>query len=100
MRRPLSRDEIASLLVKLPGWDWHENTLTKVFPFRDYMTGVSFANQVAALAEEKDHHPEMTLAWRSVRVQFTTHDAGHRVTQRDFAMAQLVETLAHNLPSA
>lgn len=94
MRQALAPAAIEALLVNLPGWQWQGNALTKEFPFRDYMAGMSFANRVAALAEEKDHHPEMTLAWRSVRVCFTTHDAGHRVTQRDFTLAHLVEALA------
>lgn len=96
MRQALAPTEIEALLVNLPGWQWHGNALIKEFTFRDYMAGLSFVNQVAALAEEKDHHPEMTLAWRSVRVRFTTHDAGHRVTRRDFTLAHLVEALVRN----
>ena len=96
MRKPLSEKEIESQLHKLSGWQHVEDALVKVFRFRHYLDGVAFANQVAALSEEKDHHPELTISWRSVRVSFTTHDAGNRVTQRDFTLAHGVETLTDN----
>lgn len=96
MRKPLSDEEIEIQLRELSGWQHVNDALVKIFRFRHYLDGVAFANQVAALSEEKDHHPELTISWRSVRVSFTTHDAGNRVTQRDFTLAHGVETLTKN----
>lgn len=93
MRKPLSDKEIESQLQRLSSWQHVDDTLVKVFRFRNYLDGVAFSNQVAALSEEKDHHPELTISWRSVRVSFTTHDAGNRVTQRDVTLAHGVESL-------
>lgn len=96
MRKPLSCKEIENQLPELTGWQHVNDALVKVFRFRHYLDGVAFANQVATLSEEKDHHPELIISWRSVRVSFTTHDAGNRVTQRDFTLAHGVETLTSN----
>ena len=96
MRKPLSDKEIEIRLHEFSGWQHVDDTLVKVFRFRHYLDGVAFANQVASLSEEKDHHPELTISWRSVCVSFTTHDAGNRVTQRDFTLAHGVESLTKN----
>ena len=92
-RQPLSESEIQQRLTEHTGWRYWDDALVKEFRFRRYLDGVAFANQVAALSEAEDHHPELTIALRSVRVLFTTHDAGNRVTRRDFALAKLVGKL-------
>ncbi len=47
---------------------------------------------MAELAEEADHHPDLSNVWRSVTLKFTTHDAGG-LTERDFNMASKINAL-------
>ena len=73
---------------------FRDNALVRELRFANYLDGVAFANEVAKLSEDADHHPELTISWRAVRVSFTTHDAGNRVTRRDFTLAQRVNAMA------
>ncbi len=95
MRQPLPASEIQARLAELDDWEHSGDALMKEFRFRRYLDGLAFANEVAALSDAADHHPELTISWRSVRVLFTTHDAGHRVTRRDFTLAKSVDTLGY-----
>jgi 4a-hydroxytetrahydrobiopterin dehydratase len=45
------------------------------------------------MAEKKDHHPDVELKWGSVRVTWSTHDAGG-VTQLDLDAAQATDAIA------
>lgn len=58
------------------------------------MHGVAFAVAVAHLADELDHHPELTLEYPAVRVRIQTHDAGG-VSALDLALAERIEHLLH-----
>ena len=49
--------------------------------------------RIGFLAEAADHHPDLDLRWRTVRVALTTHDAGG-LTGRDLALASAVEGVA------
>ncbi len=89
----LDPDAIAS---ELPD-DWHYDAETteivRTFEFDSYLEGVGFAAGAGGLAEEAFHHPSMTIEWREVEVQLTTHDAGG-VTGKDIDLAERLNELA------
>jgi 4a-hydroxytetrahydrobiopterin dehydratase len=45
-----------------------------------------FVNQVADLAEEAAHHPDIDIRYNRVRLALVTHDAGG-LTAKDFDLA-------------
>jgi 4a-hydroxytetrahydrobiopterin dehydratase len=53
---------------------------------------MSLVNQVARLAEQNDHHPDMTISYRKVTFRLWSHDAGG-VTERDLRLAAGIENL-------
>lgn len=48
-------------------------------------------NQVADLAEERQHHPRWHNAWNTVEVWLSTHEAGDKVTEKDKSMAKAID---------
>ncbi|ACO46518.1 4a-hydroxytetrahydrobiopterin dehydratase [Deinococcus deserti] len=74
------------------GWWGDEGKLFRDFTFETYQAGVDFVVRIAALAEERGHHPDLHLKYRRVRVIFFTHDAGG-VTMLDLEGAQAVNDL-------
>jgi 4a-hydroxytetrahydrobiopterin dehydratase len=73
------------------GWEVIDNHhLEKVFKFEGYEAAVDFANLVANIAIEQDHHPEILLAYGKVTVVVWTHKAGG-LTENDFVFAAKVE---------
>jgi 4a-hydroxytetrahydrobiopterin dehydratase len=51
---------------------------------------MAFANRVADLAEEANHHPDILIhGWNKVQLTLTTHSEG-RVTDNDRQMAERI----------
>ena len=78
--------------LKPAGWWGDDGMLFREFAFESYGAGVEFAVQVAALAEERGHHPDIHIFYKRVRLNFFTHDAGG-VTGADIAGAGAVNDL-------
>ena len=73
----VTNSEIESLMPQIPSWSILENDdikrLVWSFAFLDYDQTVNFANSVAKLAEEEDHHPEIIIEWGKVTVSWWSH---------------------------
>ena len=89
----LSEAEIIESLSELKDWQHDGDTITKTFEFDAYLVGVAFASAVGVIAEGLDHHPDMVIGWRKVTVSFTTHDAGNKLSAKDFAAAKKIDAL-------
>ena len=92
---PLSERELTQALQGLAGWTLENDMITKTFEFERYLDGLAFASAVGTLAEAQNHHPDMLILWRKVKISFTTHDAGSKVTQNDITIAQSIENLGY-----
>lgn len=93
---PLTDAEIAERLRDLPGWQRDGDRLTKTYRLDKYMSGLAFACAVGTIAEGLDHHPDITIGWKTVTVAFTTHDAGHKITVKDCDAAAAIEALPYS----
>ena len=85
----------AELLNKLPtakGWERHGDMLVRSWHFPSFRRALEFVNQVAPLAEKYDHHPDIILSYRMVRLELSTHSEGG-LTDRDFQFATEIGTL-------
>jgi 4a-hydroxytetrahydrobiopterin dehydratase len=49
---------------------------------------------VAALAEQHQHHPEWSNVYNRVTIRLTTHDAGNQLTDKDRNLAKAIQALA------
>ena len=95
---PLSDAEIGSRLEALPGWEREGDVISKTYRLDTYLAGLAFASAVGTLAEAQDHHPELIIGWRRVTVRYNTHDAGDKITARDFRAAAAIEALGYPRP--
>ncbi|MGV3539547.1 MAG: 4a-hydroxytetrahydrobiopterin dehydratase [Rufibacter sp.] len=75
-------------------WTEQDNALTKNFTFKDFKEAFTFMTQVAAVAEELNHHPWWSNVYNRVEIKLTTHDAGNKVTQKDWQLAQRIDEVA------
>lgn len=83
---------IAAHRAKEPEWDVLDGKLTRTFEFPSYAAGVLFAVGVANVAERMDHHPDLTIGYRRVKVAVSTHDVGG-ISPFDFELARRVDGL-------
>jgi len=92
--KPLTSEEIQTRLKTLPAWEIVDGKLRREFRFANFVEAFGFMTQVALLAEAMNHHPDWCNAYRVVRVDLVTHDAGG-ITEKDFALAAKMDALAH-----
>jgi len=57
-------------------WNEIDKTISKTFEFNSYLDGIDFVNEIANLAEQENHHPDIIIGYCKVTVSLTTHDAG------------------------
>ena len=73
-------------------WNEINNTITKTFEFNSYLDGIDFVNAVANVAEQENHHPDISIGYCKVTISLTTHDAG-TITEKDYKLAKLIDDL-------
>ena len=61
--------------------------------FKDFAAAFAFMQEVAALAERMDHHPDWRNVYNRVSIWLSSHDAGMQVTDRDRRMAEAIAAL-------
>ena len=86
----LSDEKVQEGLGGLPGWERAGDEIVKEFRFDGFGPAVAFVVAVAFRAEKADHHPDLDIRYRKVRVALTTHDAGG-LTDNDFDLASEIE---------
>jgi 4a-hydroxytetrahydrobiopterin dehydratase len=90
---PLPEPEIDAALASLDGWTREGDEIVKRFERPSFLDGIAFVTRVAELAEAADHHPDIDIRWRTVRLALTTHDQGG-LTQKDFDLAGAIDATA------
>jgi 4a-hydroxytetrahydrobiopterin dehydratase len=90
---PLSKEDAASHLGALTGWQIEAGELTKTFKFEDFVAALAFVNRVGEQAEKAGHHPDIDIRYNRVRLGLVTHDAGG-LTVKDFELAAATDSLA------
>ena len=90
--RPLINDQIEALKSKLT-LDWevlNSRRLRHVFKFDDFMEAMIFVNDIAAVAEDEGHHPDIYIYYRTVVIELTTHKI-EGLSDNDFILARKIE---------
>jgi 4a-hydroxytetrahydrobiopterin dehydratase len=92
-RPKLTDDEVRDGLTRLPGWSREGDEIVKVYELPTFMDAIDFVGRIAALAEAADHHPDLDIRYRKVRVALSTHDSGG-LTAADLSLAGETEGAA------
>ena len=73
-------------------WERHGDELVKTVRRADFAGALAFVNEVGALAEAANHHPDVDIRWDIVTLRLTTHSAGG-LTGRDLDLAGAIDRL-------
>lgn len=84
-------EEIADALERLNGWEVRDDKLHRDLEFADFAEAFGFMARVAVVAEHMQHHPEWFNVWNKVSIDLTTHDAGGRISHKDFTLAEKID---------
>ena len=83
-------------LEELVQWWVLNNAIVKNFSFSSFKEAIEFVNQIAQIAEEHHHHPEIKIDYKSVEISLTTKDCGE-ITDKDFVLAQEIDILSKKM---
>ena len=92
MARPqkLSDEDVTAALAALSGWERSGDEIVKTYERASVAAAIAFVVRIGFLAEAADHHPDLDIRWRKVRVALTTHDAGG-LSELDVQLAQQID---------
>jgi 4a-hydroxytetrahydrobiopterin dehydratase len=85
--------DLPGRFAALPGWHGDASGIAKAYEI-GWDAAAAVIPQVAALAVEMAHRPDLDIRWTGLRVFMTTHTAGDVVTELDLAMAARIDAIA------
>jgi len=92
----LSTTEIQELLLQIADWSLIDvdgiKQLQRQYAFKDFVSAMAFANQLAQIAEEEGHHPSILVEWGKATVTWWTHSI-KGLHHNDFIMAAKTDSL-------
>ena len=86
--------EIAFILDKNE-FKWIENNdkLKRKFEFKDFNEALAFINRLATICESMNHHPEINWVYNKIELTLSTHDAGDKITELDYQLANKIDEI-------
>ena len=93
-REALSDAAISEAVEMLDGWQREGDKLVKTFETATYPQGLAFATAAGMVADGFNHHPDIFIGWKKVRLEFTTHDAGNKITEWDIKVAKAINEIS------
>jgi 4a-hydroxytetrahydrobiopterin dehydratase len=93
--RPYTASEAAEQIEALPGWKLTHNgvRIRKDWTVKNFLAAIKFFEEVAHVAEEDQHHPDLHLeGYRKVWIEIYTHAIGG-LSENDFILAAKIDTL-------
>ena len=88
----LSDQDARNMLGQTPGWERSGDTIMREFKFSNFVEAMDFANRIAKIAEEENHHPDLHISYGKVKVDLSTHRVGGLSTN-DFIVAAKISRL-------
>jgi 4a-hydroxytetrahydrobiopterin dehydratase len=80
---------VAAALDELAGWERDGDAIVRTAELPSFPVAIEVVDRVAALAEERDHHPDIDIRWRTLTFRCSTHSAGG-LTQLDVDLARSI----------
>ena len=90
--RPLSATQVSDLAQTLPMWQVVDGQLLREIQAPTYAIAINWVVAIAGAAESIDHHPDIDIRWRTLRIALITHSTGC-LTELDLDLASLIDTV-------
>ncbi|AIQ10681.1 4a-hydroxytetrahydrobiopterin dehydratase [Paenibacillus durus] len=70
----LTDGELREQVGKLEGWKLESGAMVRKYMFSDFMKGIAFVDEVATISEAFDHHPHITINYKTVILRLATSE--------------------------
>ena len=88
----LSEEDIKRRLLRLPEWDYYDDSLHAEFEFENFKDCFSAMSRIAFECEALNHHPDWTNVYNVLTISLSTHNV-HGVTEIDFKLAEAIDQI-------
>jgi 4a-hydroxytetrahydrobiopterin dehydratase len=85
--------EVQRRLGDLPEWSVDGEVISRQFTFPGFPEAIAFVVRLGFAAEAVDHHPDLLINYKRVKVSYSTHSEGG-LTDKDFEGARAASALA------
>jgi 4a-hydroxytetrahydrobiopterin dehydratase len=94
----LSDDDVRKSVAELnkSSWELKDGKLVKSFQFPSFIKAIDYVNEIAIIAERLDHHPIITINWKTVKFSLKSFDVD-AITNRDIVLAKEINKLEDQL---
>lgn len=92
MTELLTSEQIEAALTELPAWESHGSAIIRAVTAPAFRTGIRIIDDVAEIAEELNHHPDIDVRWTTVTFALSTHSKGG-VTANDIELARRIDAV-------
>lgn len=94
----LSDDDVRNSIAELnkSSWELKDGKLVKSFQFPSFIKAIDYVNEIAIIAERLDHHPIITINWKTVKLSLKSFDID-AITNRDIVLAKEINKLEDQL---
>ncbi|MCB9210718.1 MAG: 4a-hydroxytetrahydrobiopterin dehydratase [Ignavibacteriales bacterium] len=92
---PLSMDDENKYLAQIKGWQINRDDIHKInkeYNLLHFKDSMSFVNQIADLAENEGHHPNILIIFNKVKIEIFTH-AISGLSENDFILAYKIDEI-------
>ncbi|MBD3289316.1 4a-hydroxytetrahydrobiopterin dehydratase [candidate division KSB1 bacterium] len=92
---PMSEQEEDQYIKEVSDWQLArdgEHKIRKDFKLEDFEKAIKFVDEVAEIAEEEGHHPDICIHYNKVDLELNTHAIGG-LHENDFIMASKIDRL-------
>ena len=85
--------EIRRRMTDLPDWAVEGEVISRQFTFAGFPEAIAFVVRLGFAAEGVDHHPDLLINYKRVKVSYSTHSEGG-LTDKDFDGARAATAIA------
>ena len=89
----LSEEEVDRWIADHDGWRRVGGVMTKTVECATFPDAIALFTAVGQAAEQRNHHPDMYVRYRTLRFSLSTHSEGG-ITGKDIDLAGAIDELA------
>lgn len=88
----LDEEALRTALTDLPAWTGDTEAIARTVQAPDFPTAIRIVDDVAEVAEQRNHHPDIDIRWRNLQFTLSTHSEGG-VTSADVDLAKSIDEI-------
>ncbi len=90
MAELLNDEQVTQALAELDDWAQDGDAITRTVKLPSFLDAIGVVDEVARIAEDRAHHPDIDIRWRTLTFRCSTHSEGG-ITAKDVELAAEID---------